>query len=110
MLHNKTAEKYPLFTYLLPLITISQDSESSNMKNVSLQIASNQETPNLKSFTIDEIMTQYLVFIFEYTNSEYFHFSILFLILLREFLNTFTPFNQKLSSHNLAIEYTAELS
>lgn len=63
-----------------------------------------------KFISIDECMVEYLCFVSNNSNLEYFHFSILFIVLFREFLNSFSPFcNQKLYISKLNnSEYTAD--
>lgn len=92
--------------------TIETNTINSVTTAIQMNDSLNQIEGNItfKTFTIDECMIQYLIFISSYTNIEYFHFALLFLILMREFLNNFSPlYNQKIYHSSLnSCEYTTD--
>lgn len=87
-------EKYPLYSLFLSHIHIIEEEKDLNdghiekTKLISVENSPYQDSIKIKSFNIDHCLIEYLCFVFNHTNKEYFHFSLLFIILLREFLNS----------------------
>lgn len=113
LLSNKKYNEYQLYKILLEKITVQEDQENPLIKNILLNYNKAESTPQLKNMSLDEYMVQYLCFIFEFTNFEYFHFSLLFFILYREFLNTCAPFYSRKSfnnANNNTTEFTSDIN
>lgn len=113
VLANKSSRAYPLYKMMVPFINVRtlQDSEESLIE---VKYSDNPQHPSTASeskfncYTIDECFVQYLCYVTDYTNVDYFNFIILFIILFREYLNSFISVsNQKLIT-NTKIDYTSD--
>jgi hypothetical protein len=107
-------EKYPIYILLLSHIHIIEeekdmsDGQTEKTKLISFETTqSYHDSIKIKNFNIDECLIEYLCFVFNHTNKEYFHFSLLFIILLREFLNS-GLINKSSFITNANIEYSSD--